>query len=212
MMSDLKVQSVEKVLLIGDSITDAGRRADAAPYGRGYVSMIVNLVTARHPGRDITFVNRGIGGNTVRNLAARWQEDVIAEKPDWLSVMIGINDVHRCFRDTPEAVDPDEYRETYTRLLEQAAAECAPKMILMEPFYLCSDPDHDINRMLLPYFDTVHALAEQFDAILVETHKAFQQALTERDDRKWSEDNVHPFPEGHAFIALQWLAAMGWSL
>ena len=119
-MPDFRAQSGDRVLFIGDSITDCGRRNEAsAPFGAGYVRMAVNMITAKYPERDI-------------------------------------------------------------------------------------------NRMLVPYFDAVHRLAEKFNAVLVPVHQAFQEALKVRHDELWSQDNVHPIPEGHAFIALQWLNAMVW--
>lgn len=211
-MSDFRLQSGDKMLFIGDSITDAGRRNEAsAPFGTGYVKMLVDLTTAKYPERRIDFVNRGIGGNTVLDLQRRWQTDVIDEEPTWLSVMIGINDVHRCYRQAEEEPDPDTYARVYEELLADAAESVGPKMVLIEPFYLCSDPAHDISKMLVPYLDTVHRLAGKFDALLVPVHQAFQGALAVREDSLWSNDNVHPFPEGHAFIALEWLKAMGGS-
>ena len=35
------------------------------------------------------FFNRGISGNTLRDLEKRWEEDVIGMKPDVLSVLVG---------------------------------------------------------------------------------------------------------------------------
>jgi len=209
-MSEFLIESGQKVLFIGDSITDAGRRAEFAPFGRGYASMAINLMVAKYPDRDLTFVNRGIGGNTVRDLDGRWQEDCLDVKPDWLSVMIGINDVHRHYRDPEDGIGPDEYRATYTRILEQATSNGARRLVLVDPFYLCSNPNHDINKLLVPYWETVRDLVSRFDAIHVPVHDTFQEALKVRHDRKWSDDNVHPFPEGHAFIALEWLKAVGW--
>src|SRR5689334_13593891 len=91
----------QKILLIGHSITDAGRRGPAAPYGEGYVAMVRNFLLARYPQLGLTFANRGVSGDTVRDLDARWERDVIAERPDWLSIGIGINDVWRAFGGNP---------------------------------------------------------------------------------------------------------------
>ncbi len=77
----------QKIVFIGDSITDCGRRGAAEPFGSGYVS-IARALLARYPELGLQFVNKGIGGNTVRDLAARWEQDVVAERPDWLSVMM----------------------------------------------------------------------------------------------------------------------------
>ena len=72
----------QKIVFIGDSITDCDRRRGRAPYGDGYVNIVRNLLLARYPAYKLTVVNRGIGGDTTRNLAARWERDVIAEQPD----------------------------------------------------------------------------------------------------------------------------------
>ena len=92
----------QRIVFIGDSITDCGRRDVFAPYGNGYVSLVRAFVTARYPERRLRWENRGIGGNTTRDLLARWDDDAIALRPDWLSVKIGINDVWRKYRDRPE--------------------------------------------------------------------------------------------------------------
>ncbi len=94
-MSEFLFQHGQKVLFIGDSITDCGRRAEHAPFGAGYVKLAIDLITARYPDRHITYLNEGIGGNTVEDLHARWHDDVLVHQPHWLSVKIGINDLHR---------------------------------------------------------------------------------------------------------------------
>ena len=60
-------------------------------------------------------VDMGISGNTTRDLQARWQTDVLDLKPDWLSIMIGANDVWRQFdspRQTEKHILIDEYKRT----------------------------------------------------------------------------------------------------
>src|SRR5512139_2711418 len=88
-------QAGQRVLFIGDSITDCDRRFLAAPYGDGYMNLVRAFVTARHPQVRLTWLNRGVSGDTVRDLARRWEHDVLALQPDWLSVLIGINDIWR---------------------------------------------------------------------------------------------------------------------
>jgi lysophospholipase L1-like esterase len=135
----------QKLLFIGDSITDCGRRNEPfAPYGQGYVHLARAFLLARYPELGLEVVNRGIGGNTVRDLAARWETDVIAEQPDWLSVKIGINDVWRTIAGrTGEAVPLTEYRSTYTALLQQTRERTSARLILMEP-YVVAPPVGDL--------------------------------------------------------------------
>lgn len=122
------------VLFIGDSITDAGRLTDKPPYGGGYVSLIQALVTAEAPELGLRWSNRGISGNTVRDLAGRWQADVLDERPDWLCVKIGINDCWRGVEGkTEEAVPVGEFQETLAALLDRAVAATGCRVVLATP-------------------------------------------------------------------------------
>ncbi len=142
-MGDLCFGTGEKIVFIGDSITDCGRRTEQdGPYGKGYVSLVRALLQARYPERALDIVNRGIGGNTIRDLAARWQEDVIDEEPDWLSVKVGINDVGRLIiGNLADHVRLDEYEATYRSLLQQTPAVANGKLILMEPYVIAPAVD-----------------------------------------------------------------------
>ena len=130
----------QRVVFIGDSITDCGRRDVAAPYGSGYVSLVRALVDARHPELELEWVNRGVGGDTVRDLAARWDDDAIGERPDWLAVLIGINDIWRHYGDRPdEAVGIEEYERTLRDLIRRAVAATGCRLILGDPFFIEAD-------------------------------------------------------------------------
>ena len=122
-MADFAVQDGQTVVFIGDSITDCGRQGEQAPYGSGYVRLAIDLITARYPERQIRYLNRGISGNTVQDLRGRWQQDVIAHRPDWLCVKIGINDLHRTLDQTPQAVPPDPFERLYRECLESTRRE-----------------------------------------------------------------------------------------
>ena len=83
---------------IGDSITDCERREGLFQgVGKGYAALVDGMLQAAYPELSIRVTDMGIGGNTVRDLQARWQTDVLDLNPDWLTVMIGINDVWRRF-------------------------------------------------------------------------------------------------------------------
>src|SRR6188474_788544 len=114
----LRLQSGEKLVFIGDSITHCDKEA-FPPLGWGFVRLLDMFVSARDPSCRLDIQNRGIGGETVLDLERRWEQDVIAERPYWLFIMIGINDV--LFRFSVEhkshAVDDATYRATLRRLL-----------------------------------------------------------------------------------------------
>ncbi len=136
----MKIHSSSTLLMIGDSITDCGRARPVAEavnwdLGNGYVSLIHALLGATCPERHIRIRNTGISGNTVRDLAARWQSDVLDLKPDWLSIMIGINDVWRQF-DAPLQTEWHVTLDEYLSILEQLVRTTRPQLkglVLMTP-------------------------------------------------------------------------------
>jgi lysophospholipase L1-like esterase len=83
------------LLFQGDSITDGNRGRNQDPnhiLGHGYVFLIGARNGAALPEKNLTFLNRGISGNTVQELARRWRQDTLDLQPDLLSILIGVND------------------------------------------------------------------------------------------------------------------------
>jgi lysophospholipase L1-like esterase len=203
-------QNSQKLLFIGDSITDCGRREDKAHLGDGYVLMVRNFLVARYTELDLTVANRGVGGDTTRNLAARWQKDVIDEQPDWLSVGIGINDVWRAFGDNPrEAVPLQEYEATLRRLLDWTLQATPARLILMEPYMIEPDRSRPMRREMDRYGSAVARLASDYGALLVRTQAAFDRVMRYTSPGDWADDQIHPNAPGHTVIALEFLRSIG---
>ena len=120
-MNDIAFQSGQTVLFIGDSITDCGRRQDQEQLGNGYVRKVTELITAKYPHRDISYVNKGIGGDTVEGLESRWTTDVLDLKPDWLSIKIGINNAAR--QEDLDDIYIPKWESTYRRILNRSKNE-----------------------------------------------------------------------------------------
>lgn len=203
----------QKVVFIGDSITDCGRRDANAPYGNGYMNLVRAFVTARYPELGLTFENRGISGDTVRHLEARWERDVLAEAPDWLVVKIGINDVWRTFDSTGQgAVDIGAYESIYRALLQSAVDRTGCKLIVAEPYVIEADPADPMRSRMDRYGLVARELAGEFGAVNVQTQAAFDRALQTTTSADWADDRVHPNLAGHAVIAQAFLRAIGWEL
>lgn len=203
----------QTILFIGDSITDAGRRDEYAPYGAGYVNMVRDFLLARYPERHLTVINRGVGGDTTRDLLARWPADVLALRPDWLVVKIGINDVWRAFGGSPrEAVPLPEYIANLRNLLDQARAQTPARLILLTPYMIEADRAQPMRREMDRYGAAVKALAGEYGAVLVDTQAAFDAALQHTTPADWAPDQIHPDGPGHALLALAFLRAVGFAL
>lgn len=208
----MRIEAGKKILFVGDSITDAGRRDTAVPYGNGFVSMVRQMLIARHPDYDLNIVNRGISGNTVRDLAGRWDRDVMAENAHWVTIMVGINDVWRqFFGDPATAVFPVEYEATL-RLLAHRAQDNGASVIFLSPYMIETDRNLPILRQMDTYGVIMKRVAGELGALFVDIQAAWDAALKATVPLYWSNDNFHPNGPGHALIAREWLRSVAFTL
>lgn len=202
-----------RVLFQGDSITDAGRiYEDGSDLGRGYPVMIASLLNSFYPEKNVEFINRGISGDTVKYLDARWQKDCIEIKPDLLSILIGINDCWRRY-DTNDPMSVETFENTYRKILTDVKENTDAKLVIMEPFLLpVFKYQEEWREDLDPKIHAVRRLAREFDAIFIPLDGIFAQAVTLREPTFWSADGVHPTLSGHALIARSWLDTLRTSI
>ena len=211
-MSKFCVKDGEKLLFIGDSITDCGRRGAERPYGNGYVSLFIELQRWMFPERQIHYVNMGIGGNTALDLRVRWADDVLRERPDWLSVQIGINDIH-CYLNGAAPHSPEKFREDYDAILAITREKLDAQIVLIDPFYISTDraglgARTQVLELLPKYIEVVHDMARKYKARLARTHDLFQRHLKHVAPDFFCPEPVHPFRSGHLFIALEIMKAL----
>ncbi len=203
------------VLFQGDSITDAGRARDAslppnAGLGTGYPLFIAGRALNALAGKPLRFYNRGISGNRVVDLYARWKADALNLSPDVISILIGVNDTWHEFGGR-NGVEVDRYAQIYRMLLAWTRGVLPQaKLVLCEPFVL---PIGAVEAAWLPEIAArrrvVKGLAREFRAVFVPLQRVFDEALKRAPAAHWLSDGVHPTPAGHALIADAWLAAAG---
>ena len=134
-------------------------------------------------------------------------------KPDWVSVMIGINDVWRQF-DSPlqkgRHVELAEYKETITNLVEQTQPNVTG-MILMTPFYIEPNASDPMRAMMDRYSEVVRELALQRNTLFVDTQAAFNYLMEYSYPAAIAWDRVHPNQIGHLAIARAFVDAIGFA-
>lgn len=210
----------QTVLMIGDSITDGCRtREDPDHLGLTYAAIAAGLVQNLHPELRLKFYNRGIAGDSVRELRARWQEDCLDLNPDWVSISVGANDVNRRFKEGANPVELPEYEETYRSLLDDCRTHNPEvRFILMEPS--CVEQDNrpgkavpctasESRHALMSYVEVVRELADVYGALLVPIRKMWNQTLQTWPEYQWTNDGVHTSCEGSVAMALCWVKAVG---
>jgi len=207
MASDARI-----VLFQGDSITDAGRVRgnpnpnDPAAMGRGYAFLAMCRLLAARPEADMLVYNRGISGNCVPDLEARWRRDCLDLEPGLVSILIGINDLwHKLGGDSHGT--PASYEAEYGALLERTRKTLPnARLVVCEPFVLETGV---VDEAWFPEFEERRAIAErlahQHGATWVPFHATFASAVARgTDPAYWADDGVHPTPAGHQLMADVW--------
>lgn len=206
----------QKIVMIGDSITDCGRKRPygegrGEDYGKGYVAIVNALLQSTYPELNLRVINMGISGNTVRHLKERWETDVLELKPDWLSIMIGINDVWRQY-DLPAMPETHVYLDEYESTLRELVQQTKPMLkglVLMTPFYIEPNRNDRMRQTMDRYGETVKRIAEETGAVFVDTQAAFDQLLEHIYPAALAWDRVHPNMTGHMALARAFLHAVG---
>jgi lysophospholipase L1-like esterase len=212
---DAAIPKGTTILFQGDSITDAGRnRSHYYPnnpqgMGGGYVYQIVADIMAHHPADQIKCYNRGISGNKVHQLAARWEDDCLQLKPQVLSILIGVNDFWHTlssgYQGTPEIFNKD-LRELLNRT-QQAIP--GVKIIMGEPFAVKGGTaiTEKWKSGFPPYQQMVKEIADDFNTTFVPYQQIFDQALDKAPVDHWCPDGVHPSMAGAFLMKEAWLEA-----
>jgi len=205
-----------RVLFQGDSITDGGRDYKAHyldhALGHGYPYIIAANAGGHFPELNLTFLNRGISGNKVSDLAARWQNDAIALKPDVLSILIGVNDVWHNLGAKKE-IKFDEIEATYDKMLtDSRTAFPGTKIVLCEPFILRGSANTgqwaEWDAAIKKIQQMVARLGEKHKFPVVHFQRVFDEAVKRAAAEYWLFDGVHPAWAGHQIMADEWLRAV----
>lgn len=212
------IEEGSKLVMLGDSVTDGERRRPVGEgrgddIGRSYVALVDALLTAACPERRIRVVNMGVAGDTSRSLLARFETDALALGPDWVSIMIGINDVWRQF-DAPLRpelhVYPDEYESNLRRMLELCRGEVRRTAVLT-PFFMERRIEDEMRATLEAYIGISKRLAVEYGALIVDVQAAYEESLTHMHPMNIAWDRVHPNTTGHMIIARAFLKAVGFA-
>lgn len=206
-------ESDSVIVFQGDSITDTGRLRDneasnvPVGLGSGYVALVASELLGEDPNRGWVCYNRGVGGDMVTDLAARWESDCLALEPDVLSILVGVNDFWYSLSGEHKS-SAEQYEQQYRALLDRTR-EANPdvRLLLGEPFAVPGGSA--VTQRWHLHFDkyqaAAHRVADDYDALWIPYQSVFEEALEEAPGPYWAEDGVHPSPAGHYRMAQAWL-------
>lgn len=207
----------DKMVMIGDSITDCGRAQPAGeglfePYGRGYVNLVNGLLGATYPELNIRVINLGSSGHNTRDLKARWLVDVLDRKPEWVTCMIGANDVWRQF-DAPWQTEwhvmPAEFEANLESMVKQTVDK-VKGFVLLTPFFMEPNRKDAMRAQMDRYSAIVKKISRKYKTHFVDTQAAFDKTLKSYHSAALGWDRVHPSTIGHMVIARALLSELGY--
>lgn len=201
---------MKTILFQGDSITDTGRsREDDSHFGCGYAAKVKEELERQYP-NEYTMYNRGVSGNNVVDLYARIKTDIINLKPDYMSILIGVNDVWHAFDGQENGVEADKYFRIYSALIEEIK-ETLPdiQIMILEPFTLKGTGNQAyweaFHAEVLKRAEKAKMIAEKYGLIFVSLQEKFDEALKEKPSDYWLLDGVHPLSTGNEIIKREWM-------
>ena len=184
------------VVFAGDSITDTGKDRASGSLGTGYVAKL-----AKGPLTFARVVNAGVSGDRLADLETRFKDDVLAENPDLVSILIGINDTWQAV--TGKTSSPlGDFEVSYRHLIESLGETST---VLMVPFVAPVTPDQEgWLSDLRPRQELVHRLAAEYGCAVVDLGLMLREYSSEYENEEMAEDGVHPTDLGHTLIAEAW--------
>ncbi len=200
---------MKRILFQGDSITDAGRsREDDMNRGMGYATLVTAQLGFEEPAK-YEFLNRGISGNRIVDLLARIKIDMINLNPDYISILIGVNDVwHEISKEN--GVITEKYEMYYNMLLEELR-DALPnvKIMILEPFVLKGTATEEnwerFYNEVKKHAEAAKRVAIKNDVVFVPLMEKFEEALQLAPSSYWLVDGVHPTAMGHELISREWM-------
>ncbi|MBQ3573879.1 MAG: SGNH/GDSL hydrolase family protein [Clostridia bacterium] len=215
---------MKTILFQGDSITDCGRDKsydtawwnepspvkDGISAGHGYARFVEAQLGVDYP-NEYGFINRGISGNRVVDIYARINKDIINLKPDYMSILVGVNDVWHGL-DGWNGVDADKHFMIYSLMIEEIKSALPDiKIMILEPFLLkatATENNWELFRgEVEKRAEKSRLVAEKYGLKFVPLMSKFDEAAKLAPASYWSADGVHPTAKGHEIIKREWIKA-----
>ncbi len=196
-----------KVIFFGDSITEIGVQPG------GYIDRMRKIAKEKYPTSNFQLTGAGISGNKVYDLYLRLEEDVLNQKPDWVFIYVGVNDVwHK--KSFGTGTDADKFEKFYAAIIKKLQAQgirvalCTPAVI-GEKAEGQNEMDADLNK----FAQIIRTLAAKYDLPLVDLRRLFFEHLSKnnaanKEKGVLTTDGVHLNDAGNQLVAEEMLKVL----
>ncbi len=200
---------MKTILFQGDSITDVYRDWDnGEDLGKGYALFVSSELGLKSPG-EYKFYNRGRSGDRSVDVYARIKADIINLKPDFISILMGVNDVWLEYL-SGNGTSAEKFEKIYSMLIEEVKAELPnAEIMIMEPFLLKGEATEgnweEFYTNVRERAEITKKIAEKYNLKFVSLQDKFDEAQKKAPQPYWAYDGVHPTHNGHALIKDAWI-------
>ena len=192
------------IVFLGDSITDAGRKDSPNQLGYGYVNIFADSL--KESGTDWNIVNRGVDGYITERVARALYSDCISLHPDYVSILVGINDIGMIVRSQVSWQDKlyllEDSIRSYHEMLFDLSRETEAKVITLVPFvFLKEDTYPEWVRWQKKMSKNILKLARNYGARFIPTQEPLNQKIEEYGYSAITTDGIHLTLLGHQALA-----------
>lgn len=200
------------IVAFGDSITKGVRPGVSAE--QTFCAVLEQRLKAK--GANVRVINAGVGGHSTRDGRKRFEEDVLARRPDEVILFFGANDASLVHPGPEVRNEPRiplaEYRENLTYFVKRCQAAGARVVLCtptpMTPIYpwakIGAYNGQDINFVLVQFAEAARQVARETKVVSVDLYRLF---LDRPEWLKLFPDGIHPNAAGHQRIAEALLKA-----
>lgn len=208
----MNISSEEKEIIIvafGNSITN-GVRPDGSVAEEDTFRYLLQQSLIESTGQEIKVINAGVNADVSTLALRRIEKDVLRHKPDYVTIMFGVNDAGFFRPDGPVADTPrvseEDFEASLLKMIELISKVDAQPILVtpvpMSPSYHLADyppyVEHGLNYLVDEYSDIIRHLAEKLNLPLIDVHRKFSE---NSETQKFVPDGIHPDKRGHKLIS-----------
>lgn len=181
-----------RIVTHGHSVPSGYFRGGAVETFKAYPHLLHRKISGAYPTAVVSVVPTGIGGEASPAGAKRFAADVLALKPDVVTIDYGLND---------RRVGLEAARAAWSKMISQAKAQ-GVKVILLTP---TGDMKSDLSSAsdpLVQHAEQIRLLAAQHEVGLVDSLQFFAWLQAKNGNYEdWMSQGNHPNLRGHIVVA-----------